>query len=121
MVTTTTSPRRASLVPSVTGDDPEPVAKPPPWHHSITGRLRLSLTAGVQTLRTRQSSLSEVKPAPATAVSDVARRVPGSVCGALGPKARASRIPVHFTGSAGGMKRFFPAVFAPYGMPLKVL
>ena len=46
MVTTTTSPRRARLAPSVPGDDPDPVANPPPWHQSITGRWRPSLTAG---------------------------------------------------------------------------
>ena len=44
-VTTTTSPRRARAAPSVIGDEPEPVAKPPPWHHTITGRLRLSVRA----------------------------------------------------------------------------
>src|SRR6185295_8072411 len=33
----------------------------------------------------------------------------------------ASRTPVHLAGSTGGMKRFLPAVLAPYGMPLKVL
>src|SRR5579864_1614257 len=113
MVTTTTSPRRARLVPSVPGEDPEPEEKPPPWHQNMTGRFLRSFTAGVQTLSTRQSSLSAVKPAPATAVSDVARRTPGSVCGALGPNARASRTPVHLAGSTGGMKRFLPVVFAP--------
>ena len=46
MVTTTTSPRRARFVPSLSGDDPEPVANPPPWHQNITGRLRPFAAAG---------------------------------------------------------------------------
>src|SRR5205823_5373626 len=107
--------------PAVIGEDPDPVAKPPPWHHTITGRLRPSSRAGVQTLSTRQSSLSCGSPAPATARSDALRRAPGSLCGALGPYSSASRTPVHFATGAGGMKRFRPAVFAPYGMPLKIL
>ena len=85
MVTTTTSPRRARLSPSVTGDEPEPVTKPPPWHQNITGRLRLSWTAGVHTFSTRQSSLSAGRPAAATAMAEAARRAPGSLCGALEP------------------------------------
>jgi len=32
-----------------------------------------------------------------------------------------SRVPVHAGTFAGGMKRFLPAVEAPYGMPLNVL
>ena len=121
MLTTTTSPRRARLAPSVTGDEPEPVTNPPPWHQNITGRLRLSFTAGVQMFSTRQSSPSAGSPAAATAIADAARRAPGSVCGALGPYARASRTPVHFAGAAGGMNRFAPPVLAPYGTPLKTL
>src|SRR5512140_253774 len=113
MVTTTTSPRRARLVPSVPGEDPDPEANPPPWHQNITGRFFPSFTAGVQILSTRQSSPSVGRPAAATAISDVVRRTPGSVCGALGPHANASRTPLHFAGSTGGMKRFFPAVLAP--------
>src|SRR5712691_234218 len=68
MVTTTTLPRRARFVPSLSGDDPEPVAKPPPWHQNITGRLAPPLPAepraGVQTLSTRQSSPSTGKFEP---------------------------------------------------------
>src|SRR5438093_2509587 len=121
MLTTTTSPRRARLVPSVPGDDPEPVAKPPPWHQNITGRFRPSFTAGVQTLRTRQSSPSAGRPSVATASRAGAGGVSGLPCGALGPYARASRTPVHRAGSTGGMNRFLPAVVAPYGIPLNVL
>src|SRR5216683_3742813 len=123
MVTTTTSPRRARFVPSLSGDDPEPVAKPPPWHQSITGRLRplspAGATAGVQTLRTRQSSPSagrfspEIVRAPAGGGGAA-----GSRCGALYPYAKASRTPLQSAGSAGGIKRFGPAVLAPYGIPL---
>src|SRR5688572_33344351 len=87
----------------------------------VTGRFRPSPTAGVQTFSTRQSSPSAGRPAAATASADVARRVPGSVCGALGPNASASRTPAHFAGLAGAMKRFFPAVLAPYGTPLNTL
>ena len=56
MVTTTTSCFRATLVPSYQGEEPEPVEKPPPWIQNITGRFLWS-SAGVQTLRIRQSSL----------------------------------------------------------------
>src|SRR5207244_9271039 len=97
------------FVPSVTGEDPDPVEKPPLWHQSITGRLRSFpplLAAGVQTFNTKQFSLSAPSPAPATARSDVPRRAPGSVCGALGPNSKASRTPVHLSGFFGGMKRF---------------
>src|SRR6266545_6215585 len=121
MVTTTTSPRRARLAPSVTGEEPEPLLKPPPWHQNITGRLRPSLIAGVQMFSTRQSSLSLGRPAAATAIGDTDRFAPGCICGALGPYAIASRTPAHFAGATGGMKRFLPAVLAPYGMPLNTL
>src|SRR3984957_19089116 len=126
MVTTTTSPRMARFVPSLSGDDPEPVAKPPPWHQNITGRFGPLLApgpaAGVQTLSTRQSSpwagrfWPEIDK-PFGGLGTVA----GSLCGALCPYARASRTPVHFAGSTGPIKRFAPVVFAPYGMPLKTL
>src|SRR5258706_8351617 len=43
------------------------------------------------------------------------------VCGAFGPNASASRVPVHGAGFTGGMKRFVPPVDAPYGMPLNTL
>ena len=71
----------------------------------MTGRLRPLPSAGVKTFSTRQSSLS-VRPPP---------RVPPApvVCGAVGPYASASRVPVHGDGLTGGMKRFFPAVVAP--------
>src|SRR5580704_8497485 len=118
MVTMTTSPRRARFVPSLSGDDPEPEANPPPWHQNITGRLRPLLapepTAGVHTFSTRQSSPSAGRPWPEI------ERAPaggggaaGSRCGALCPYSRASRTPVHLAGSAGAMKRFAPAVLAP--------
>src|ERR1043165_9035011 len=41
--------------PSYQAEEPEPVEKPPPWIQNITGRLAPS-SAGVHTLRTRQSS-----------------------------------------------------------------
>src|SRR6266567_8942376 len=114
MVTTTTSPRRARLVPSLPGDDPDPVVNPPPWHQNITGRLRPSLMAGVQTFSTRQSSPSAGRFEPETVNAPGAGAgAAGSRCGALWPYSRASRTPVHFAGSVGGMKRFAPAVLAP--------
>src|SRR5271166_5748394 len=122
MVTTTTSPRRARFVPSLSGDDPEPLANPPPWHQNITGRSPPAPTAGVQTFSTRQSSPSAGSPSP-----EIVRPPAGPGCadgslwGALCPYARASRTPAHFAGSTGAMKRFAPAVLAPYGMPLKTL
>src|SRR5258708_25964200 len=126
MDTTTTSPRRARFVPSVMGDDPDPVAKPPPWHQTITGRLRppplTGPTAGVQTLSTRQSSPSTGRLFPETeSASADPRGTVGSLCGALCPYSSASRTPVHRAGSAGAMKRFAPVVLAPYGTPLKVM
>src|SRR6516162_10838683 len=122
MVTTTTSPRRARLVPSVSGEEPDPVVKPPPWHQNITGRLRLSLSAGVHTFSTRQSSPSAGSFSPATVSAPAAGGgAAGSRCGALGPYSSASRTPVHRTGSVGGMNRWLPVLLAPYGMPLKIL
>ena len=56
MVTTTTSCFWQMLVPSYHFEAPEPVEKPPPWIQNITGRF-LPSSAGVQTLRIRQSSL----------------------------------------------------------------
>ena len=42
MVTTTTSPFCARLLPSYHPDEPEPEMNAPPWHQNITGRLRPS-------------------------------------------------------------------------------
>jgi len=44
-----------------------------------------------------------------------------AILGAVGPHPSASRTPVQAAGFTGGMNRFFPWVFAPYGMPLKIL
>src|SRR5271167_806198 len=105
MLTTTTSPVRARLAPSMIGPEPEPVAKPPPCNHTITGRFLPPLKSGVNTFSTRQSSLSSVDPAGGLPVA--------LVWGALGPYESASRTPVHGAGFSGGIKRFFPAVLAP--------
>ena len=80
----------------------------------MTGRLRPALLprkAGVNTFRTRQSSLCW-SGGPAAVVPELS-----PPCGAVGPKASASRVPVHAAGFTGGMKRFGPLVGAPYGMP----
>ena len=56
-VTTTTSPFRARLAPSYDGSSwPEPVAYPPPWSHTMTGRFLPSFMPGVHTFALRQSS-----------------------------------------------------------------
>src|SRR5664280_2543266 len=55
MVTTTTSPSRASLPPRYMPPEPDPETKEPPWTHTMTGRWPPS-TPGVQMLRLRQSS-----------------------------------------------------------------
>ena len=104
MVTTTTSPVRARLVPSTTGREADPVEKPPPCSHTMTGRLRPSPSAGVNTFSTRQSSPS---------AGPSGREAAPTVCGAVGPQARASRMPVHAAGLVGGMNRFVPAVVPP--------
>src|SRR5579863_4688452 len=96
MVTTTTSPRRARLVPSLSGEEPDPLENPPPWHQNITGRLRPSLIPGVQTFNTRQSSPSAGRFEPETVNPPAAGAgAAGSRCGALWPYASASRTPVH--------------------------
>src|SRR5215510_1418530 len=99
------------LAPSRIASEPVPYEKPPPWSHTITGRPRPAPRAGVHTFRTRQSSAS----------AGALRRARATACGAVGPYARASRMSVQGTGLIGGMNRFFPAVDAPYGMPLKTL
>src|SRR5882762_805277 len=101
------------------GEDPDPVAKPPPCSQTITGRLRTASAAGVKTFRTRQSSSSLPRPWPD--VDGCAGRAPGFLWGALGPYASASRRPVQGAGLVGGMKRCFPLVGPPYGIPLKIL
>ncbi len=45
------------LAPSVSFQAEDPIWKPPPWIHTITGSLAELLSAGVQTFRYRQSSL----------------------------------------------------------------
>src|ERR1700712_1815583 len=100
MVTTTTSPSRASTVPSKPGAEPAQLTHAPPCSHTMTGRL--PLVPGVQMLRERQSS-------------DIACNAPyqapsGSVdagnCGAEAPKAVASLTPGQGSAAAGGRKRF---------------
>src|SRR6266496_4459217 len=99
MVTTTASPRRARAAPWYIGNDPEPLTYAPPWSQTSTGR-RPSLTAGVQTLSVRQSSLVVV----ATGRSKLAF----GACIAVGPKAVASRRSTHGSGGSGGPKRSGP-------------
>ena len=49
---TSTTPRRANAVPSVTGGELLPPVKPPPWMNTITGNP-VAAGSGVQTLRFR--------------------------------------------------------------------
>ena len=106
MVTTTTSPSRASTVPSNPGADPAQLPQAPPCSHTITGRLPSA--PAVQTLRNRQSSdTGSNAPYQAPSGSVVA----GS-CGADAPNATASRTPGQDSAGAGGRNRFDPAVVA---------
>ena len=105
IVTTTASPARASLVPSTMRPEPDPVEKPPPCSHTMTGRFAPLPSAGVNTFSTRQSSLSAGAPVPVAAAL--------TVWGAVEPNASASRVPVHGAGLVGGMKRFLPDVVPP--------
>src|SRR5262245_53983282 len=95
--------------------EPEPLENPPPCSQTITGRLRPSFKPGVKTFRTRHSSLCCAGD-PAAVVPELSL-----VCGAVGPNASASRVPVHGDGLTGGLKRLRPLVGAPYGTPLKIL
>src|SRR5262249_20767795 len=113
------------LMPSNMALEPEPLAKPPPCSQNMTGRFPPSPRPRDQTFRTRQSSLvGPTPPAPGFAMlafdeargAGVARPSP---CGALGPYETAARMAVRAGGLPGAMKRFLPAVDAPYGMPLK--
>ena len=79
----------------VSGEEPEPVAKPPPWHQNITGRLRAVLDRGCPDVQDE-------------AVFALARAECGAICGALGPYSSASRTPVH----VAGFDRRHEAVFA---------
>src|SRR6476469_4334977 len=102
----TALPLRARLAPWIEGPEPEPVAKPPPCSHTITGRLLPPVSEGVYTLRTRQSS-----PCAGEFGLGVAFGLPA--CGAVGPYTRASRTPDHLAGLAAGWKRFLPVGGAP--------
>src|SRR5215510_13088449 len=100
-----------------------PVANPPPWNQTMTGRLLPSPSAGVQTLRERQSSPSAVLmrgPSPGLNTSAVMGRRPSAATVVVPlfwthsvPHSTASRTPFHGAGFFGGMKRPAPAVDAP--------
>jgi hypothetical protein len=110
-VTTTTSPCVQNREPSYHGTDDDPLVKPPPWIHTITGRFAAS-QAGVCTLSVRQSSLqSGTRPPPARL-----SMAPGT-CGATGPNRVASRTPDHAATGCGAPNRPAPIGVAAYGMP----
>ncbi len=58
IVTTTTSPSRARLVPSKPGAEPAQFIQAPPCSHIMTGFFVARVADGVNTLRNRQSSLT---------------------------------------------------------------
>jgi hypothetical protein len=88
-------------VPSYQGTAPLPVTKAPPWIHTMTGR-RPSSTAGVWTLRYRQSS------SQFTLFDESSEPSPTALCGAHGLKRLASRVPSHGLADCGGRKRRGP-------------
>ena len=83
-----------------------------PDHH---GPLAAVIDAGRPDVERRGSLRSRATGRRALLVG--LARGAGSRCGNTVPYASVSRTPVHFAGSAGGMKRLPPAVLAPYGMP----
>src|SRR5271154_1688126 len=122
IVTTTTSPLRQRLVPSYHGESPEPEMNAPPWHQNMTGRLRPSLTTGVQTLSTRQFSLMGGSARPANSLTSAGLRPKAlSSCIARLPNSNASRTPVHGLSGRGAKKRPSPSGDSAYGTPLKTL
>ena len=129
-VTTTTSPRLAKWSPKYIGLLALPELKPPPWNQTITGRRALS-SAGVHTLRLRQSSpIGPTSPPPVSLIKSSKRRVAAarSMLGASAPDKRSrgsmpclerlpqvvqSLTPVHGPTGPGGRKRAAPPVGAP--------
>src|SRR5271170_8283504 len=111
----TTSCFRARFVPSYTGTPAEPLVYPPPCSQTITGRLPPLAGLGVQTFRTRQSSLM----APGPIRSPIAFRIsdvlfaPLVSCGAGGPIFSASVTPIDGLGATAGRNRIEPSVEAP--------
>src|SRR5580704_609174 len=94
----------------------------PPWHQNMTGLLRPSLTAGVQTLSTRQFSLIGGTARPANSLTSAGLRPNAlSSCIARLPNSNASRTPVHGFSCRGARKRPAPSGDSAYGMPLKML
>src|SRR5579864_8262864 len=95
----------------------------------MTGRFLPSRRPRVKAFRTRQSSPAGLDGPPAPALNSnsnsllvVAAPAPAPgppPLGQLGPHSRQSRTPGQGCGLTGGMKRFAPAVDAPYGIPLK--
>ncbi len=89
----------ANSTPSVTAPKApteSPIAKAPPWIHTITGSFWLALAfAGRTTLRKRQSS----------------------TCWHTGPAFVASRSPVQDGAACGGRQRRSPTGGAAKGMP----
>ena len=84
-----------------------PLTKPPPWIHTITGRLSPCCPrAGVQTLSVRQFSLVGLPTRGLRPVS----------CMHCGPGLVASSIPDHRAAGRGNCHRSGPTGGAAYGM-----
>ena len=97
-------------MPLYQGVEPLPETNPPPWIQTITGRAPSS-TAGVTTLRVRQSS-SQSGSGPVS-------RPPSApaACHDTGPNRVASRVSAHGSAGSGGRNRSGPVGGAAYGMP----
>ena len=89
-------------MPSKTLRDPDSEEKSPPCSQTITGRLALSRSAGVQTFRIWQSSLISLSKVQEAKSDPSGPRD----CGDIGPKVSASRTPVQAAGTPGAMNRF---------------
>src|SRR3954470_15707064 len=113
MVTTTTSPFSDSRSPRYSTPPQDPVVKPPPWIHTMTGRRADASTDGVQTLRVRQSSSKPTSSPPMPAPRA------GGGCGAHLVHSVAWRTPSHGATGCGGRNRNSPTGGAANGTPLK--
>src|SRR5215471_5210082 len=96
MLTTTTPVLSTRRAPSVELDIAEPRTREPPWIHTKTGRGPEETSAGVQTLRRRQSSAPLILPL----VSTWAQR---------GPNFVASHSPSQLVAGRGGRHRHSPS------------
>src|SRR5947207_11214279 len=112
MLTTTTSPFRARRSPRYNTPAPEPVVKPPPWIHTITGRGVDPSIERVQTFSVRQSSSVPISSPPMPAPRA------GAGWGAHLVHSPAGRTPSQGATGCGGRNRSSPTGGAANGRPL---